>query len=86
MPIGGFLDSFPAVLFIIVHLVFLAVGLWAWRKANSEGKSYAWAFGLYALSQLVFLGYFGGIFTLKMAALLEQILMVILVIWVAVAA
>ena len=85
MPIGGFLDSFPSILFVIVHLVFLAVGLWALWRANSEGKDYAWAFGLYALSQIVFLGFFGGVVTIKMAVLLEQILIVILVIWIATA-
>lgn len=82
MPIGGFLDSLPSILFVVVHLAFLAVGLWALWRTNSEGRDYAWAFGLYALSQIVFLGFFGGVITIKMAVLLEQILMVILVIWI----
>ena len=47
--------------------------------------TYAWAFGLYALSQVVFLGFFGGVITIKMAVLLEQILIAILVIWIAIA-
>ena len=85
MPIGGFLDSLPAILFIIVHLVALAVGVWAIWKTQQDGVSYAWAFGLYALSQIVFLGFFGGVITIKMAVLLEQILMLILVIWIATA-
>ena len=85
MPIGGFLDSFPPILFVIVHLAFLAVGVWALWKTNQNGMSYAWAFGLYALSQIVFLGFFGGVITIKMAVLLEQILLVILVIWIATA-
>ena len=86
MPFGGFLDAFPSVLFVIVHVAFLVVGLWAWRKANQAGKSFAPVFGLYALTQVVFLGYFGGVITIKMAVLLEQILLVIAVIWIAVAA
>ena len=85
MPFGGFLDSFPPILFVIVHLVFLAVGVWALWKTNQNGMSYAWAFGLYALSQIVFLGFFGGVITIKMAVLPEQILLVILVIWIATA-
>lgn len=85
MPIGGFLDSFPAILFVVVHLVFLGVGVWALWKTQQNGMSYAWAFGLYALSQIVFLGFFGGVITIKMAVLLEQILLVIAVIWIATA-
>ena len=85
MPIGGFLDTLPSLLFIIVHLAALALGLWAIWRANADGMTYAWAFGLYALSQVVFLGFFGGVITIKMAVLLEQILIAILVIWIAIA-
>ena len=82
MPIGGFLDSLPSVLFVIVHLILLAAGLWALWKTNAEGRSYAWAFGLYALSQVVFLGFFGGVITIKLAVLLEQLLIVAMVLWI----
>ena len=85
MPFGGFLDSLPAIVFIVVHLAALALGLWAIWRANADGMTYAWAFGLYALSQIVFLGFFGGVITIKMAVLLEQILIAALVIWIAVA-
>ena len=86
MPIGGFLDTFPTILFVAFHLVFLAIGVWALWKTQQGGVSYAWAFGLYALSQVFFLGHFSGILTLKMTVFLEQSLMVILVIWIAMVA
>ena len=82
MPIGGFLEQFPSIMFIGAHVAFLAVGLWALWRATGTGASYAWAFGLYAASQVIFLGYFGGVLTMKMAVLLEQTLIVVLVLWI----
>ena len=82
MPIGGFLDSLPSILFVIVHLVLLAVAVWAIWRLNMGGIAYAWAFSLYAISQLVFLSFFGGIITIKMAVLLEQLLIVAMVVWI----
>ncbi len=75
MPVGGFLDSLPAILFISAHIIFLLVGIWAAIKVRR-------IFWLYALSQLSFLASFGNIFTLKLAVLVEQTLLIILVIWI----
>lgn len=83
MPIGNFLDAFPTVLYVGAHMVFLVVGLWAVKKASDNKASYAWAFWLYVASQIVFLAFFGGVFTMKMAVLLEQTLIVIMVVWIA---
>ena len=83
MPVGSFLESLPSILFIGAHLVFLLVGLWAVKKATDDKAKYASAFWLYVLSQVVFLAFFGGALTLKMAVLLEQTLIVIMVLWVA---
>lgn len=82
MPLGGFLDLMPAWLFITAHLLFLLVGLWAAKKAMDMKLSYASAFWLYPVVHLGFLAYFGGFFTFKMAVLLEQMLMVIMVVWI----
>ena len=84
MPIGGSLDSFPASFFVAVHGAFLIVGVWAWKKAEGARRKFAPAFWLYAVSQIVFLAFFGGAITLKMAVLLEQTLVVIMVLWIAV--
>ncbi len=82
MPLGGFLETMPKWLFIIAHVIFLGVGLWAAMKAMEHKVKYAPAFWLYIVSQIGFLAFFGGFFTLKMAVLFEQILLVIMVIWI----
>lgn len=83
MPVGGFLDSLPPMLFVGAHIVFLIVGVWAWNRASRAKNKIASAFWLYVVSQVVFLGFFGGVVTMKMAVLAEQTLMVIMVIWIA---
>jgi hypothetical protein len=83
MPVGGFLDSFPTLLFVVAHLVFLIVGVWAMRKASQAGLPFANMLWLYIISQIGFLAVFGGVLTLKMGVLLEQILIVILVVMIA---
>ena len=82
MPIGGFLEAFPTIMFVGAHVAFLLVGLWAVKKATDDKALYARAFWLYVASQVFFLGFFGGFLTMKMAVLLEQTLIVILVLWV----
>ena len=79
MPIGTFLDSLPSMLFIGAHVVFLLVGVWAVKKATDNKSKFASAFWLYVASQIVFLVFFGGVLTMKMAVLLEQTLMVVMV-------
>ena len=83
MPIGEFLDTFPTMLYVAAHVVFLIVGIWAWKKASGNKAPSAAAFLLYVASQVVFLCFFGGVITMKMAVLVEQTLMVILVIYIA---
>lgn len=75
MPYGGFLDSLPTALFVIVHIILFGVGVWAALKVRP-------IFWLYAITQLIFLAFFGKWFTIKLAVLLEQILLVIMVIWI----
>ena len=82
MPLGGFLDTMPAILFVMAHLVFLCVGLWAAKVAMDSKLSYAKAFLPYPVVRLGFLAYFGGFFTFKMAVLLEQMLIVVMVVWI----
>ena len=79
--IGGFLDSFPTVVFVAAHVLFLAVGYWAMRRASAAGQPFSSAFWLYIISQIGFLSFFGGALTLKMAVLIEQTLILIFVIF-----
>ena len=83
MPIGGFLESFPTIMFVGAHVVFLVVALWAVKKTTEDKSGYAWAFWLYAASQVIFLGFFSGVLTMKMAVLLEQTLIVVMVLRIA---
>ena len=82
MPIGTFLDAFPPALFIVAHIIFLLVGVWAATKAAKNKLKYAPAFWLYVIVHLGFLAFFAGIFTLKMSVLLEQALILIMVLWI----
>lgn len=82
MPIGGFLDSLPTMLYVAAHIIFLAVGLWAIKKAKDNKMKFSSAFWLYVASQVVFLAFFGGVLTMKMAVLLDQTLTVIMVLWI----
>ena len=82
MPFGTFLDSLPSAIFIAAHLLFLVLGVWAVRRAGAA--TYAAAFWLYTLSQVFFLAFFGGALTLKMAVLVEQMLVAVMVIVIAV--
>jgi hypothetical protein len=79
MPFGTFLDSFPSPLFVAAHLAFLAVGVWAVRSLTNSRAVFAPLVWLYVATQLVFLGFFGGVITMKMAVLIEQTLVVIMI-------
>lgn len=82
MPLGGFLDMIPVWLFIMAHVFFLGVGIWSAKKAMGMKLKYASAFWLYPIVHIGFLAYFGGFFTFKMAVLLEQMLIVVMVVWI----
>lgn len=84
MPIGTFLDLFPAALFIAAHALFLGIGGWA-VYATGRSPVIARAFGLYLVSQVLLLSTFFGVLTLKMGVLLEQTLVVVLVVTIALA-
>ena len=82
MPIGTFLDALPPALFIVAHVIFLSVGVWAAMKAAKNKLEYAPAFWLYVVVHLGFLAFFAGVFTFKMSVLLEQALILIMVLWI----
>jgi hypothetical protein len=59
--------------------MFLALGLWAWRRTGANGRVLSPLFWLYVVSQAIFLGFFAGAITMKMAVPLEQTLMAVMV-------
>jgi len=79
MPFGTFLDSFPSLLFVSAHVAFLIVGVWAVRSLTNARAVFAPLVWLYVATQLVFLGFFGGVITMKMAVLIEQTLIVLMI-------
>jgi len=79
MPFGSFLDSLPSLLFVAAHAIFLVVGIWAATSLAKAGRPFAPVIWLYVVSQVVFLAFFGGAITMKMAVLVEQTLLVVLI-------
>ena len=73
------LSAIGVLLFIGAHVLFLLVGLWAAKRAADAKAPFASVIWLYVLSQIVFLTFFGGAITMKMAVLIEQTLMVVMV-------
>ena len=78
-PAGAFLDRFPTLLYVGAHVMFLAVGIWLWLRADDHGLPYSGAMLLYAASQVPFLAFFGRMITMKLAVLTEQMLMFLMV-------
>ncbi len=74
MPAGKFLDDLPTGLYVVAHIMFLAVGLWLWARASNNALPYSGAIALYALSQAGFFAYFAHWITIKAAVLAEQTL------------
>lgn len=84
MPFGGFLDTMPSWLFISAHILFLAIGLWLAKMAMDKKLKYANAFWLYPLVHVGFLSFFLlGVITFKTAVLIEQMLILAMVVWIA---
>ena len=80
MVIGGFLDALPSALFIAAHVMFLGLGIWAATRRAPALATRTTLFWLYAISQIGFLGFFAGVLTLKMAVLIEQMLVAVIVV------
>lgn len=72
-PVGGALDDVPAALYVLAHVMFLAVGIWLWALAAQHGLPGSGALALYVVSQVGFLAYFAHAITMKTAVLIEQI-------------
>ena len=83
MPFGGFLDSFPSGIFIAAHIAFLVVGVWAAQRLTAVSPAAGPALWLYVITQVIFLMFFAGASTMKMAVLAEQTLLVVMVAWLA---
>jgi hypothetical protein len=58
MPYGAFINSLPPAFFLAVHLVGFLLGVFfAYRAFGGTASLIGWAFGLYALAELVYMTY-----------------------------
>lgn len=58
MPFGSFINAFPPALFLLVHLVGFAVGVFfAYRSFNADARLLGWGFALYAVAEIVYMTY-----------------------------
>jgi hypothetical protein len=58
MPYGAFINSLPPAFFLAVHLVGFLLGVFfAYRAFGGTASIIGWAFGLYALAELVYMTY-----------------------------
>ena len=75
---GGFLDDLPKAVYVVAHIAFFVVGIGLWVHARSTTFPAPGALLMYVASQAVFFAFFADSITLKMAVLLEQTLMLLL--------
>jgi len=76
LPAGRALDDVPKALYVLAHVMFLAVGIWLWARAVQHALPYSGALVLYVISQVGFLAYFANVITMKTAVLIEQMAVV----------
>jgi hypothetical protein len=58
MPFGSFVNIFPPVFFLAVHLAAFALGAYfAYRAFGAEAGMLGWGFSLFALAELVYMTY-----------------------------
>jgi hypothetical protein len=58
MPFGAFINVFPPVFFLIVHLAAFAIGAYlAHRSFQGQAPLLGWGFTLYAIAELIYMTY-----------------------------
>jgi len=58
MPIGDFVNSIPAPIFLLIHLTAFAVGAYfAWRSFGADAPLLGWGFALFALAEISYMTY-----------------------------
>jgi hypothetical protein len=80
VPAGRVLDEVPKALYVLAHVMFLAIGIWLWAWAAQHALPYLGALALYVISQVGFLAYFANVITMKTAVLVEQMAVVAMLI------
>jgi hypothetical protein len=58
MPFGAFVNAFPPVFFLVVHLVAFLIGAYfASRALGAGATTLAWGFALFAVAEIVYMTY-----------------------------
>jgi hypothetical protein len=58
MPFGGFINIFPPVFFMVVHLLAFVIGAYfAKRTFEANLSAIGWGFTLYAIAEVVYMTY-----------------------------
>lgn len=58
MPFGTFINVFPPVFFLVVHLVAFLIGAYFARQTFQAGaRLVGWGFTLYAIAEIVYMTY-----------------------------
>ena len=58
MPIGDFVNSIPAPVFLLIHLALFAAGAYfAWRSFGADAPLLGWGFSLFALGEISYMTY-----------------------------
>jgi hypothetical protein len=81
MPFGEFLEDFPTALFVLTHVAMVGIGVWAIVGTRDQNPTISKALWLYLASQPVFFAFWAELITLKMAAVTEQTLVMLMVVW-----
>jgi len=69
-------SSIPMPVFMLVHLSGLAIGVYLARKAfgGDNGRLFGWAFSLFAMAELIYMGYHLSITTFLLSHTLAEVL------------
>jgi hypothetical protein len=58
MPFGVFINAFPPIFFLVVHLVAFLIGAFFARRAfDAHRSALGWGFVLYAVAEVIYMTY-----------------------------
>ena len=74
-------SNIPMAVFMLVHFAGLAVGATlAYKAFNGPGRLFGWAFTLYALAEVTYMGYHLSITTFLLSHTISEVLVLVAVV------
>jgi hypothetical protein len=86
MKIGNFLETLPSEFYLALMVLYLVLGVWAYRKAAVSKLAYAPAFLLYVLTQAAFIAMHYHLLRVNTTLVFGSVLLAVMVIWIVVKA